>query len=100
MKNQIFKKEDMIDPSIYSWSATPGDDPDYRGKIDAIKFNRKEGYEVLPLINEILKKLGTTEIGTGKRIENLIKDMPRNIFMRNRVIDYLLKILIPGYKND
>lgn len=38
--------------SDYSWKAVPGDDPK-KTKEDADRFSRKEGYEVLHLLNSL-----------------------------------------------
>ena len=36
----------------YSWKAVPGDDPK-KTKEDADRFSRKEGYEVLSMLNSL-----------------------------------------------
>lgn len=41
----------------YSWEAVPGDDPK-KVKEDADRFSRKEGYEVLTLLNSLQAKGG------------------------------------------
>lgn len=43
--------------SDYSWKAVPGDDP-WKTKEDADRFSRKEGYEVLTLLNSLRTKEG------------------------------------------
>ena len=44
-------KKDLIYKD-YSWEAVPGDDPK-KTKEDADRFSRKEGYEVLSLLNSL-----------------------------------------------
>lgn len=45
------KKSDL-NYDDYSWTAVPGDDPK-KTKEDADRFSRKEGYEVLTLLNSL-----------------------------------------------
>lgn len=45
-----FKQSDLIYKD-YSWTAIKGDDPKVTGVPDSTLFNRREGYEVLYLIN-------------------------------------------------
>lgn len=44
----------------YSWNTTSGDDPRFTGKPDSDLLNRSEGYEVLHLLNGMIKKHGWT----------------------------------------
>ncbi|MFK4750831.1 hypothetical protein [Oceanobacter antarcticus] len=68
-----FKKSDM-QYTHYSWTAIDGDDPKITGTPDSTLFSRKEGYEVLYMINKVLKKRDLTSTTSGRKAESLIKD--------------------------
>lgn len=69
----LFTKTDMK-YDHYSWTTIPGDDPKVTGEPDSTLFSRKEGYEVLYLINKILKHRDLSSSYSGRKAESLIKD--------------------------
>jgi hypothetical protein len=74
----------------YSWEAYGGDDPEVTGAPDSTLFNRKEGYEVLYLINKFMKKNGMKKKVSGQHAEMLInKHLPGNIRSQAKVIKWL-----------
>jgi len=76
----------------YSWTAAKGDDPRVSGEPDSTLFSRKEGYEVLYMINKCLTKWGftTNPIGGGQKIERLIRThLPSDLRGQKHVYDWL-----------
>lgn len=76
----------------YSWTAVPGDDPK-KTKEDADRFSRKEGYEVLKLVNSINGAGGADlSIHTRQIIEWMIHEkLPSNIQGRGSVKAWVAK---------
>lgn len=84
-----FKKSDMK-YDHYSWKAIPGDDPKVTGKPDSTLFSRKEGYEVLYMINKVLEHRGLSSVASGQKVETLIKDrLPSNVRSQENVFNWL-----------
>lgn len=76
----------------YSWTAVPGDDP-RKTKEDADRFSRKEGYEVLHLLNS-LKGANSTDLSilTRQKCEWMVHEkLPSNIQGRSKVTDWIIK---------
>ena len=74
----------------YSWTAVPGDDPKKRVE-DADRFSRKEGYEVLDLLNSLT---GTNNSDLSVRTRQICEWMiheklPSNIQGRSKVISWI-----------
>lgn len=85
------KKADL-NYSDYSWTAVPGDDPK-KTQEDADRFSRKEGYEVLHLLNS-LKGEGNVDLTVRTRqiCEWMIHEkLPSGIQGRSKVIDWISK---------
>lgn len=83
-------KKDDLNYSDYSWTAVPGDDPT-KTKEDADRFSRKEGYEVLYLINSLTGKEGA-DLSKKTRLicEWMIQEeLPSNIQGRKKVIAWI-----------
>lgn len=76
----------------YSWTAVPGDDPT-KTKEDADRFSRKEGYEVLDLLNSLKGTNGPDLLVRTRQIcEWMIHEkLPSNIQGRSKVIDWIAK---------
>lgn len=70
----------------YSWKAVTGDDPQKK-KEDADRFSRKEGYEVLDLLNSLVGKDSLDlSVKTRQICEWMIhENLPSNIQNRNDV---------------
>lgn len=85
-----FKKSDM-QYTHYSWTAYGNDDPKVKGKPDSTMFNRKEGYEVIYMINKVLDSKGLTSVASGQKAETKIKDkLPGNVRSQENVFNWLL----------
>jgi len=56
----------------YTWTVTPGDNPNITGKPDSGRVSRKEGYEVLDLINALAKTWGFENKASGEKLEDMI----------------------------
>lgn len=69
----------------YSWEAVPGDDPE-KTVEDSDRFSRKEGYEVLDLLNAFKGKNGNDlPIQTRQILEWMIHEkLPSHIQGRDR----------------
>ncbi|NRF65327.1 hypothetical protein [Vibrio coralliilyticus] len=86
-----FKKSDMK-YNHYSWTAISGDDPKITGKPDSTLFSRKEGYEVLYMINKVLEHRGLSSVTSGQKAETLIKDsLPSTVRSQENVFNWLNK---------
>ncbi|ATC59401.1 MULTISPECIES: hypothetical protein [Vibrio] len=84
-----FKKSDMK-YNHYSWTAISGDDPKITGKPDSTLFSRKEGYEVLYMINKVLEHRGLSSVTSGQKAETLIKDsLPSTVRSQENVFNWL-----------
>ncbi len=70
----------------YSWTAVPGDDPN-KTKEDADRFSRKEGYEVLTLLNSLKGSGGQDLVLRTRQIcEWMVHEkLPSNIQGRAKV---------------
>lgn len=84
-----FKKFDMK-YDHYSWTAISGDDPKITGNPDSSLFSRKEGYEVLYMINKVLEYRGLSSVTSGQKAETLIKDsLPSTVRSQEKVFNWL-----------
>lgn len=74
----------------YSWKAVPGDDPK-KTKEDADRFSRKEGYEVLLLLNSLTGPGGADlSIRTRQIAEWMIhENMPSTTQGRRKVTSWI-----------
>ncbi|WP_158897035.1 MULTISPECIES: hypothetical protein [unclassified Pseudomonas] len=70
----------------YRWTADKGDNPNYTGKLDQIKIDRDEGYEVLRFLNAVC----TENKEQALKAERLIKrHLPGHIVMRAEILKWL-----------
>ena len=77
----------------YRWTTLKYDNPIINGDQDNSLFNRKEGYEVLKIINYILEK-HYVSIWNCKKMEELIhNDLPQEVKKRKDVILWILNEL-------
>ena len=84
-------RKDMLNADVYSWHAAEKDDP-HKIKQDAVMFNRKEGYEVIPMIQKVADALGFETVDDVKRIEAAIaNELPGNVRSRENVYNWLVK---------
>jgi hypothetical protein len=74
----------------YNWKPIPENDPRFSGEPDTTLFNKKEGYEVLYLINVLVEKYSLEKIEAGPKIEELIREkLPGNLRNQLHVIQWL-----------
>jgi len=72
--------------SDYKWNTFSPDDPRTNGRPDNTPFTRKEGNEVIYLINRLMVLWDYQFTNTGNKIEKLIHDkMPPNITTQEQV---------------
>ncbi|MGE5435583.1 MAG: hypothetical protein ACM3O3_00020 [Syntrophothermus sp.] len=84
----LLKRSDLL--FNYTWTALEPDNPRISGQPDSTLFNRKEGYEVLYLINKIGEQNYITDKLTGLKIETLIKTkLPSYIRTQNNVVGWV-----------
>lgn len=82
--------KDMLNADAYSWHAIEGDNP-HKIMMDAVMFNRKEGYEIVPMIQKVVNTFGYTSVEDVKRIEALIAtELPGNVRSRKNVYNWLV----------
>jgi len=87
----MFTKSNLVYQD-YSWTAVKGDDPKISGEPDSTLFSRREGYEVLYMINKCITKWGHTSsvITSGQKIERLIRNiLPSDVRGQKSVYDWL-----------
>jgi len=87
----IMERADLLFADKYSWSALTDDDPKLTGEPDSTPFNRKEGFEVLALINRFLAKHKFRQKTSGQKVERLIaKHLPIALKTQRLVEDWLV----------
>ena len=85
----ITVKEKML-KGKYAWKAVGGDDPK-KTKMDAKLFSRKEGYEVIPMIQKVVNHLNYTTEAQVQAVEKVINDdLPGNVRGQKKVLDWLI----------
>lgn len=83
-----FKRSDLHYKD-YTWEVTQGDDPDKR-TLDRKFFSRHEGYEVLSLLNHMIKELKLSRKEDVTELEIFIREaLPDNVHGRENVIKRL-----------
>lgn len=95
MKKSDLKYDD------YSWTAVPGDNPK-KTVEDADRFSRKEGYEMLKLLNSLAGEKGADlSIPTRQVCEWMIREkLPSGTQGRAKVMSWIASNYIamqPGY---
>ena len=76
----------------YSWETVGGDDPT-KTKEDRLFFNRREGYEVLSMINKVVKYFNYHDESGVHKVEAAIANLPGHIRSRENVFNWLVKYL-------
>ncbi len=77
----------------YSWKAVGGDDPK-KTKKDRIFLNRKEGYEVRPMIQKVVNHFDYQTENDVHKVEDAIADkLPGNVRSRENVFEWLVDFL-------
>ncbi|QVK23137.1 hypothetical protein KHX94_18965 [Shewanella dokdonensis] len=79
----------------YTWSRDKGDG-EYAGKLDQIKVDKDEGYEVLYFIQSFMNKHGLTTTGDVHKIEDALHSPKLStVVMREYLVSGVESIL--GY---
>ncbi len=75
----------------YSWSTYENDDPRVSGTPDSTEFNRKEGPEILYIINSLTDHLAYGVDCFGSKVEKLIHDqLPAEIRTQKEVVQWII----------
>lgn len=85
------ERADLKFADQYRWTPRPDHDPKLTGEPDSTLFNRKEGFEVLALINRFMVKYKFRQISSGQKVERLIKEhLPIALKTQRHVEDWLV----------
>lgn len=77
----------------YTWDRDKGDS-EYAGKLDGIKVDKDEGYEVLYFIQTLMNKHNLTTLADIHKIEDLLhKPALSGVVMRDKLIEVIEKRL-------
>ena len=86
-------KRAMIDKEKYKWVAGEGDSKTSVAH-DRIMFNRRQGYEVMPMIQKVVNHFGYETEEDVKRVEMAIRTaLPGNVRSRKNVFNWLVEHL-------
>jgi hypothetical protein len=66
------------------------DEPKFTGLPDPAPFNGDDLYEILPILEAVLDRLGTVDGRILNLLEDLLNEMPRFFTSREEVFEYLL----------
>lgn len=73
----------------YTWNRDKGDG-EYAGKLDGIKVDKDEGYEVLYFIQTLMNKHNLTTLSDVHKIEDLLhKSALSDVVMRDKLIEVI-----------
>ena len=82
MAVQLMKRHLQNDKYPYTWSRDKGDG-EYAGKLDQIKVDKDEGYEVLVFIQSLMNKQNLKTADDVKKIEDALHSPKlKSIIMR------------------
>jgi hypothetical protein len=74
----------------YTWSSIPSDSPKVSGLLDKTRFSRREGYEVLYLINYLCNQWEMKKVNSATRMEKMVNDsLPSNIQSQEGVKEWI-----------
>ncbi|MBC9811086.1 hypothetical protein H9Y05_01230 [Crocinitomicaceae bacterium CZZ-1] len=84
-----FNEDDLLHDD-YENTTTPGDDPNYTGKRDRDRVNKKELYEVVYFCNAFMEKHKLEKKDSFQKIERIIR-LPEasGIVMRDDLIKFV-----------
>lgn len=86
-------KRAMIEVKKYDWKTGKGDSSTDR-KHDAVMFSRRQGYEVIPMIQKVVNHFGYETEEDVKRVEQAIRTaLPSNVRSRKNVFNWLITYL-------
>jgi hypothetical protein len=84
-------KRSMLDTAKYEWTAGKGDDKK-SVKHDAVMFNRRQGYEVVRMIQKICNAKGYDSPEDVKRVAHVIAtELPGNVRSQKNVQAWLME---------
>lgn len=84
-------KRSMLDTKKYQWTAGEGDNATDR-QHDRVMFNRKQGYEVIRMIQKICKAKGYDTIEDVQRVAHVIAtELPGNVRSQKNVTAWLME---------
>lgn len=84
-------QKSMLDANAYEWQASEADDPT-KTQQDAVMFNRKEGYEVIPMIQKVVNRFGFGTVEEVQRVAAVIaNELPGNVRSRKNVFNWLVE---------
>lgn len=85
----MYTDEDLVNDD-YVNTTTPGDDPKYTGKLDRMRVNKNELYEVVHFCNAFMEKHELKHKKSFQKIERIIR-LPeaRGIVMRDDLIKFV-----------
>lgn len=93
MAIKVKKSNLQLDKYSYTWNRDNGDG-EYSGKLDGIKVDKDEGYEVLYFIQTLMNKHNLTTLEDVHNIENLLhKPALSAVIMRDKLIEVIEKRL-------
>ncbi len=85
---ETFKKSDLI--YEYNWSLYEKDDPRSSGMLDTTEFDRREGLQVLFIINYLTDHLAWSVESFGNKLEKLIHDrLPEGVNNQKDTIQWI-----------
>ncbi|MBP9500887.1 MAG: hypothetical protein KBF17_01880 [Candidatus Promineofilum sp.] len=80
----------MIDAKKFKWEAGSGDDKT-DVKHDRLMFSRRQGYEVVRMIQKVVNHFGYETEEDVKRVEAAIRnDLPGNVRSQKNVLNWLV----------
>ena len=86
-------KRAMLDVKKYQWTAGEGDDKKNVAH-DRIMFSRRQGYEVIPMIQKDVNHFDYETEEDVKRVEEVIRSaLPGNVRSRKNVFNWLTTYL-------
>jgi hypothetical protein len=85
---ETFQQSDLV--YEYAWSTYAKDDPRISGPPDGTAFNRKEGWEVLYIVNYLTDHLAWGVDSFGHRMERFVHDLlPEDITTQREAIQWI-----------
>ncbi len=67
------------------------DEAKFRGKPDPAPFNRDDLYEIIPMLEQVMSRLGRSDARTLRALEEIMVGiMPRFLTSREDVFDFLV----------
>ena len=74
----------------YTWSTISANNPKIIGKLDSTRFSRREGYEVLYLINKLCSEWRVKKVESAIKMEKMINEkLPLNIQSQEDVKNWI-----------